>query len=171
MKKLLLILFLFPAIAFCQKGYFQFSGNVNLNNDLKNGFGGSIMAGQGIGKYYSIGAGFDIMKYHELSKTTPTIYGDLRFNFGSNTKKPIAYFTLTPGYFFYKDYYQVGNYSTQLSGGFFIGTGLGLILYSGTNVAPFISVMYNRFDISSSTKDLSSKVDYNVVKLSFGIHF
>lgn len=173
MKKLIIILFILPSFCFAQNktGYAQLSGDLNLSKRLGNGFGGSFMVGHNFGNYYSFGAGFDIVKYKNIDKITPSVYGDFRFNFGSNIKKPIPYFTLTPGYFFYKDSFRSGNYVTIVNGGFLIGAGLGCIFYSGTNTAAFVSILYNRFQIKANVQDLSSTSNYDIAKISFGIHF
>jgi hypothetical protein len=175
MKKIMIVIFVLPTICFSQKrsnGYFQIGGDFAISKALKNGFGGSVMAGHDIAQDISFGAGFDMIKYKFDQKQRTSAYGDLRFRFGSNIQKPNLYCTLTPGYSFYNYSFNQGSNFIRYKGGFLIGIGLGCIFYSGKNVAPFLGVMYNKFPTTVSGNNITtSTVSYDAAKISFGIKF
>lgn len=175
MKKIMIIVFIFPMIGFSQKrsdGYFQIAGDLAISKPLNNGFGGSVMVGHDIVENVSLGAGFDMIKYKYERKQRTSAYVDLRFRFGSNIKKPNLYCTITPGYSFYNDSFNSGQSLIKYNGGFLFGIGLGCIFYSGKNVAPFIGAMYNKFPTRISGNNINtSTLNYDVAKISFGIKF
>ena len=174
MKRILLLgLILFPILCHAQSksGYAQIAFDASIVKKLNHGFGGSFMIGHYIGNS-SLGAGFDMIKFKSLDKVSVALYGDFRFHMGKGNKKPVPYFTLTPGYFIYNDNTQAGTELLQNKGGFMIGTGFGCVLYSGHRTAPYLSAVYNNFPIKTFiSDDLVSKQNFDVFKLSFGIKF
>ena len=158
-----------------KRTYAQISGNFEVSKPLSNGVGGTFSVHHFINRNVSIGAGFDFIKYKDLEKALPSAYADLRYHSGSGVKKPLLYFSLTPGYSFYHSSYTMlfGNVYNhyEYKSGFLIGAGFGCIFHSGKMIAPFVSVMYNRFPLTFTT-DLSNQTDrHDVIKINFGIKF
>jgi hypothetical protein len=179
MRKLILALFvcLLAGSSFGQKGngYAEINGTFNISKPLGNGAGGAFGVGSFVNKNTSIGAGFEISKLKNLSKITPAVYADLRYYFGTGIKKPLLYFSLTPGYLFFSDSYNIlinqsYNYYNY-KGGFLIGAGLGVILYQGKKVAPFLSVKYNNFPLIFKGENSQESTRYDIIKISFGLKF
>ena len=178
MKKLLvLIIVCLPILGLAQNkgGYAQLNGNYAVSRSLGDGAGGAFSVHRFMNKSTSIGGGFDVIKYKGLNKVSPSVYADLRGYFGSGIKKPLVYFSLTPGYYLYNYSYSVrsgfsmNNFS--YSGGFLFGAGFGCILYSGKKLAPFVSVMYNNIPITLEDDKSEQTTRYNVFKINFGIAF
>lgn len=174
---LLLICFALPIISFAQKGngYAEINGTFNISKPLGNGAGGAFGVGSFVNQNASIGAGFEISKFKNLPKITPAVYADLRYYFGAGIQKPLLYFSLTPGYLFFSDSYnllvnQTYNYY-KYKGGFLIGAGLGVILYQGKKVAPFLSLKYNNFPLVFKGDNSNKSIRYDVAKISFGLKF
>lgn len=178
MKRILLLFIVcLPFVGICQNkgGYAQINGTFASSKEFNNGGGGSFSVHRFVNKATSIGGGFDLIKYKNLKNVSPSAYLDVRGYLGSGIKKPLIYFSLTPGYHLYTDSYsvRVGNSMNNFkySGGFQFGAGFGCILYSGKKLAPFISAMYNNVPITVDDSDSKNVERYNVFKINFGITF
>jgi len=177
MKKIFTLIICLPIFCYAQKktgGYAQLGGNLEVNKPLGSGGGGSFMVGHFVGNSMSIGAGFNIIKFKNLDKATPSIFADFRAYFGKDYKKPIPYLTLTPGYtFFNENIDDRGLSRTIAKGGFLFGAGVGCIFYSGHRIAPFFGISYNNFPIVNLDKDGNqiAKNNYNIANIIFGVKF
>lgn len=174
MKKLLILVFVLPSFCIAQNksGYAQLAGDLSISKPLGTGAGGSFLIGHNLGANGSFGAGFDLVKYKNLEKISPSLYADFRYYFGEGINKPLPYFTLTPGYFFYNSSAQASTITAISKGGFFFGAGFGCIFYSGHKTAPFLSVLYNKFPIKTTINNGKvTTVSYDVAKISIGVKF
>lgn len=178
MKKIIFIFGMcLPIFGLAQNkgGYAQLNGNFAVSRPLGDGAGGAFSVHRFINNSTSIGGGFDVIKYKKLKNVSPSIYADLRGYLGSGIKKPLVYFSLTPGYYLYNDSYSVrsgfsmNNFS--YSGGFLFGAGFGCILYSGKKTAPFFSAAYNNIPLTFKDDKSQQTTRYNVFKINFGINF
>ena len=158
-----------------KRTYAQFSGNFEVSKPLSNGVGGTFSVQRCINRNVSIGAGFDFIKYKDLEKALPSVYADLRYHLRLGVKKPLLYFSLTPGYSFYHSSYTMlfGNSYNhyEYNSGFLIGAGFGCIFHSGKMIAPFVSVIYNSFPLTFTTDFSHETETHDVIKINFGITF
>lgn len=173
MKKILILFIILPTFCIAQNkgGYAQLAGDLSISKPLGTGAGGTFIIGHNVGNG-SLGAGFDFIKYRGLDKITPSLYADFRYYLGKGIDKPLPYFTLTPGYFFYSSSSQVSTITAISKGGFLIGAGFGCILYSGHKTAPYLSVLYNKFPIKTTINNgKAATINYDVAKISVGVNF
>jgi hypothetical protein len=187
MKRLLLILLLaisLPALSQKKnKGYASLTSQFGFYKNSGFLYGGSLNVGRNIRKEFSIGAGFDILKFNGVSSAYAPIYGDLRFYFPSS-KSSQVFFTVQPGYGLY-NYGKSQTTQTRTSvtttnvegqGGFYFSSGFGFYGNTKSKASPVFSIRYCSYVFNymlngNYLENSSANGRVNAISINAGIKF
>lgn len=167
MKKLFLIILLFPLVCFSQKkqGVLGFAMSFDFpDKGLGEGIGVHFNGNGEIANGFYLGLSAGVIKFKNLSKAYVPVAARFTVMPGYRSRKTYPVILFEPGYGFYK--HGRRGFGEDLKGGFTMVIAGGVGFTTRSRVSPFITLGYSQFSFEGFEQST-----YDGLAIRTGIHF